>query len=155
MFNYKDRHNLTFNKKFYKQNHETFGVEIKLISDFNLIKETLERIGVINRNKKIITPSCYIIMRNKKYYICHFKELLAFEGFKNHTQEIDYVRRNRIVTMLEEWNHCTVVDRNFIFKKSDNDKIKIMILSHKDKNNYEINHKYDYKPNSYDSLKVN
>jgi hypothetical protein len=52
-----------------------YGVEVKLVSDFLVIKETLERIGIANRKTQVITPSVYILHKQGKYYIIHFKEL--------------------------------------------------------------------------------
>lgn len=116
-----------------------YGVEIKLKSDFLVVKETLERIGVANRRKKIITPSCYIIYQDHKYYIVHFKELLANNGFKKAIDEQDISRRNAIATLLDNWGLVEMKDDDlYQITLKEN----IFVLPYAEKKDYTINHKY-------------
>lgn len=98
-----------------------FGVEVRLKSedDFLKIKETLTRIGVCNRKKKILYQSCHILHKRGRYSIIHFKELYALDAvldkgnrrnFFNDVSQEDIARRNKIVKILAEWNLLEEVD---------------------------------------------
>jgi len=117
------------------------GVQIRLKGDYLVVKETLERIGIANKTTKVIIPSCYIIFKNNKHYIMHFKELLALEGYRGEIETSDIERRNSIVTMLVNWN-LIEIDEEPMEIYQEELKQKIFVLSHKEKKDYTINHKY-------------
>lgn len=117
---------------------EEFGVEVELKVDFLVVRETLERMGICNREKQIITPSCYIISRGDTLFICHFKELLAMEGYRREIEDKDISRRNSIITMLQNWDLIEVVDETVAPTKSE----RIFVLPYAEKGNYKINHKF-------------
>ena len=116
-----------------------YGVEVKLISDFLVIKETLERIGIANRKTKVITPSVYVLHKQGKYFIIHFKELLALDGFKHNINETDISRRNAIVSLLSNWGMVEILDDD-IYQEDLAE--QIFVLPFSEKQNYKINHKY-------------
>lgn len=98
-----------------------FGVEVTLKTedDFLKIKETLTRIGVCNRKKKILYQSCHILHKRGRYAIIHFKELYALDAaldksdrknFFNDVSQEDIARRNKIVKILSEWDLLSEVD---------------------------------------------
>lgn len=116
-------------------------IEIKLKRDFAVVKETLERIGIANRKIKVITPSCYIIFEDNKYYIAHFKELLSNNSEKIIPQK-DIDRRNAVATMLQNWNSVEIIDQDVyqvVLKE------KIFVLSYDEKSEYTINNKIKVK----------
>ena len=114
-------------------------MRIKLKSDFNIIKETLERIGICNQETKVITPSAYILHKRGKYYIIHFKCLLAMDGYKKEIDEKDILRQNAIATLLQNWGMVEICEEG-IFQEPL--KEKIFVLPYKVKASYRINHKY-------------
>lgn len=116
-----------------------YGVEVSLISDFLVIKETLERIGIANRKTKVITPSVYILHKQGDYFIIHFKELLALDGFKRNINETDICRRNAIISLLFNWGMIKI-DEKGIYQKELLE--QIFVLPYSEKANYKINHKY-------------
>lgn len=116
-------------------------IEVKLLKDFSIVKETLERIGIVNKKIKRITPSCYIIHRNEKYYIAHFKTLLSETTIrKKKLSKTDINRRNAIISMLQNWNMIKIVDLNIY---QDPLKEKIFVLKYYLKDSYFINHKFN------------
>jgi len=119
-----------------------YGVEVKLKADFLVIKETLERIGICNKRTKVITPSAYILHKNGKYYIIHFKGLLALDGFREAIDQKDVDRQNAIVTLLKNWNMIDIVgDDSGVYQKEL--KEKVFVLKHSEKRHYTTNHKYN------------
>lgn len=116
-----------------------YGVEIKLIADFLVIKETLERIGIANRKTKIITPSVYILHKQGNYYIIHFKELLALDGFKRNINDTDISRRNAIISLLVNWDMVSIEEEGVYQTELEE---QIFVLPYSEKVNYKINHKY-------------
>lgn len=116
-----------------------YGVEVKLVSDFLVLKETLERIGIANRKTHVITPSVYILHKQGDYYIIHFKELLALDGFKHSINETDIRRRNAIISLLVNWGMLTIVEDGVYQKELEE---QIFVLPYSEKQSYKINHKY-------------
>ncbi len=116
-----------------------YGVEVKLLSDFLVIKETLERIGIANRKTKVITPSVYILHKQGNYYIIHFKELLALDGFKRNIIDTDIIRRNAIISLLSNWDMVDIVEDGIYQEELEE---QIFVLPYSEKRDYKINHKY-------------
>lgn len=121
---------------------EKLGVKVQLLVPFLVVKETLERIGVYSSEKKIITPSCYIIHKNGEYFITHFKQLLANDGFKKEISKSDINRQNAIITLLRNWKMIKILEYNVYQQEL---KEKIYVLPHKLKKETTINHKYRIK----------
>jgi len=120
------------------------GIEVSLPSQdsFLKVKETLTRIGISSRKEKKLYQSCHILHKQGRYAILHFKELFILDGKKNTFTEEDHARRNTIVNLLEEWGLISVVDT-----EGAQDPIaplnQIKILSHKDKDNWILEAKYN------------
>jgi hypothetical protein len=115
-----------------------YGVEVELTGKFSIVRETLERIGIANTRKKTLTPSCYCLHKKGKYFILHFKELLMLDGNQSNYSVEDGKRRNAIVDLLEKWNLVKVIDPTKI-----EDKLKyVYVLPYKERDNYNIVHKY-------------
>ena len=117
-------------------------VEVSLADqeDFLKIRETLTRIGVASKKDKKLYQSCHILHKQGKYYIVHFKELFKLDGKSSDFSDNDRSRRNTIVNLLKEWGLVTVV-RDDEFEEAPISQIKI--LSHKEKNEWELVPKYN------------
>ena len=120
------------------------GVEIKLPTpdSFLKVKETLTRIGISSRKEKKLYQSCHILHKQGKYSILHFKELFILDGKNNTFTDEDRARRNTVVNLLEEWDLIEIVDPS----KSQDPVAplnQIKIISHKDKDNWILEAKYN------------
>jgi len=119
------------------------GISVSLKEDFSVIRETLERVGVINKKKKLFIPSCYIVGTDQEgiFKIVHFKELFPLSGRESTYNEDDKLRRNTIVYLLKSWNLIDTID------KADISEIllkKIPVLPYEEKKNYKIIHKFKF-----------
>ena len=120
------------------------GVEITLPSpdSFLKVKETLTRIGISSRKEKKLYQTCHILHKQGRYAILHFKELFILDGKKDTFSEEDMARRNTIVNLLEEWDLVKVVA-----EEKTKDPVaqlnQIKILSHKEKNAWTLEAKYN------------
>ena len=88
-------------------------LEIKPLVNENIINETLSRIGIINRRKKIIYQSCHLMKQYDSYYLVHFKQLFplstnkdGFAGFGDVTNK----DINRIAYLLIKWKMIEVIN---------------------------------------------
>lgn len=119
-------------------------VEVKIAEqeDFLKIKETLTRIGVASRKEKKLYQSCHILHKQSKYYIVHFKELFALDGKPSNFSDEDKGRRNTIAKLLEDWGLIKVVDDKTI-EDPKTPMSQIKILTHKEKNDWELVAKYN------------
>lgn len=110
------------------------GVHVKLLDadDFMVVRETLSRIGVSPKGKKILYQSCHLIHKNETYIVAHFKELFALDGLPSNVSEEDLKRRNTIINLLEEWELLEVVDKEKIENKMPISGLKIIKYGERD-----------------------
>ena len=85
---------------------------------FLMIKETLQRIGIASRKDKRLFQSCFILHKQGKYFIVHFKELFILDGKYSDVTVEDIERRNRIISLLQDWELLTVVELAKIERQS-------------------------------------
>ena len=74
-----------------------------------------------------------------RYFITHFKELFLLDGKPSNLTENDLKRRNTIVKLMDDWGLLTTVAP--IGETASLNQIKI--ISHKDKNDWELCPKYN------------
>jgi len=117
-------------------------IEVKLLADKKVIVETLSRIGIANKKKKILFPSCYIYEQDDKNYIVHFKELFALtrENSYNNVCLEDELRLKATVFNLKNWGLIEVDDSVI-----DPHNTFLFVLPFKEKNQWQISHKYNTK----------
>lgn len=117
-------------------------IEIKLLADKKVIIETLSRIGIANKKKKIIFPSCYLYEQDDKIFIAHFKELFALtrENAYNNMCLDDELRLKATIFNLKHWGLVEVDDSTI----DPHDKF-LFVLNFKDKSEWQISHKYNIK----------
>ena len=124
------------------------GVKVELNVDFGVIRETLSRMGIVNKAERVITPTCYVYFENDEYFICHFKDLLAmFDEVPDVLDEKDTNRRNSICTLLENWGLITVIDLG-VYQEELKEKIFVLTSKEKIERAYTINNKF----NSFNKL---
>jgi hypothetical protein len=119
--------------------------------DFLKVRETLTRIGVASKKDRILYQSCHILHKQGKYYIVHFKELFALDGKPTDISENDLSRRNAIAKLLSDWGLVKVVNIKQIEEPPPIFLSQIKILSHKEKDDWELSAKYNIgkKPGAY------
>lgn len=110
------------------------GIHVKLLDeeDYMILKETLSRIGVSPKVKKVLYQSCHLIHKNDVYLIAHFKELFGLDGLPTNTTEEDLQRRNAIVCLLEEWELLEIVDKEKVKNKMPINGLKIVKYNEKE-----------------------
>jgi hypothetical protein len=119
--------------------------------DFLKVRETLTRIGVASKKDQTLFQSCHILHKRGQYYIVHFKELFALDGKPADITENDLSRRNAIAKLLEDWGLITVVRKSQIETPPPIFLSQIKILSHKEKDDWQLVPKYNIgkKPQDY------
>lgn len=120
-------------------------LEVKLLVDPNVIKETLSRMGIVDKKNKIIYQSCHLLKQFDTYYLVHFKQLFTltpskngYRGFGNVSLE-DIERRNSIALWLIKWHMISIDDMNEIIPH----RTKFDIVSHNDAVNYKKVRKFN------------
>ena len=109
--------------------------------DFLKVRETLTRIGVASRKEQKLFQSCHILHKQGRYFIVHFKELFLLDGKKSNLEDSDLHRRNTIAQLLSDWGLVTVVDKTHLKECAPLRQIKI--ISHKEKDQWELLPKYN------------
>ncbi len=116
-------------------------VRLKTPEDFLKIRETLTRIGVGRNTDKRLYQSCHILHKQKRYFIVHFKELLALDGKETDFSEQDKQRRNTIAGLLHEWGLIELLNAAQIADKAPMSLVKI--IPYKEKHEWSLNTKYN------------
>jgi hypothetical protein len=117
-------------------------LEVKVLVDDKVIKETLNRIGIANKKEKILFPSCYLYEKEGKHYLVHFKQLflLTRETAYNAICEDDILRRNAIAFCLKNWGLIDVADESI----APHNKF-VFVLPHNQKSEWKISHKFNFR----------
>ncbi len=117
-----------------------YGVEVELQDKkyFNIVCETLSRMGISNNKEKKLYQSAHILHKKGKYYIVHFKEMFALDGRKTNIEDVDILRRNLIAKILEEWGLLKIKDSDIEIDNS----LYISIIPYKEKSEWELLAKY-------------
>ena len=109
--------------------------------DFLRVKETLTRIGVSSKRElNTLYQSCHILHKQGRYFIVHFKALFILDGKPSNLFLDDVHRRNTIGTLLSDWGLVSIV--NFGYTNVTSSLKQIKIISHKEKANWTLLHKY-------------
>ena len=113
-------------------------LEVKPLVDISIIRETLTRIGIVDKKQKKIYQSCHLIEQFDTFYLAHFKQLFVmsrskngFPGFGNVSME-DIDRRNSIAFLLTKWNMIKIIKPDEI----DPHNTRVDVVSHKDAREY-------------------
>jgi hypothetical protein len=117
-------------------------LEINVLVDSKVISETLNRIGIANKKKKILYPSCYLHEMDNKFYLVHFKQmfLLTRDSAYNAICEDDILRRNAIAFCLKNWGLIDVDDYDI----EPHNKF-VFVLPHTQKHDWKISHKFNFR----------
>ena len=117
-------------------------VDLNQQEDFLKIKETLTRIGVASKKDKTLYQSCHILHKQGSYYIIDFKELFMLDGKPSNFSDEDRLRRNTIATLLEQWGLLKINTMENL-EQGLAPISQIKILSHKEKDEWELVAKYN------------
>lgn len=85
-------------------------IEIELIQPFQIVRETLTRIGVLKSG--VLYQTAHILHKKGKYYIVHFKHLFALDGRDSTITEDDEQRLYKIAFLMKGWNLISVLDKS-------------------------------------------
>ena len=113
-------------------------LKVELLADKKVIQETLNRMGISNKKKKVLYPSCYIYEEDGEYYLVHFKQLfmLVRDNAYDNISEQDIVRRNSIAFCLKNWRLIDIDDK--FIEPHDS---YVFVLPHNEKHDWQITHK--------------
>lgn len=84
----------------------------KKSSPFIMIREVLTRIGYL-KDKKIY-QTVHILQKKGKYYLAHFKQLIALDGLESNYGDKDRKRLLKVASLLNKWNMIKLVDPTII-----------------------------------------
>ena len=126
-------------------------VTLKEKDDFLKVRETLTRIGVASKKDKTLFQSCHILHKQGQYYIVHFKELFALDGKPTNITENDLSRRNAIAKLLQDWELVNLVNVKQIETPEPIFLSQIKIISHKEKQEWQLVPKYNIGKKFYTS----
>jgi len=101
-------------------------VEVELVEPFQVIRETLTRLGVLR--KSVLYETCHILFKKNKYYIVHFKQLFALDGRESSMLEDDQNRIYKIVDLLLKWGMIRILDSELSSKLEKNKDVYVDVV---------------------------
>ena len=109
--------------------------------DIKVIKETLSRIGIANKKKNILYPTCYLYQNFEEYYIVHFKSmfLLTRPNGYNNISEKDIERKNSIIFCMKNWGLIDIIEDDDIEPHNE----FVYVLPYQEKRYWTISHKFN------------
>lgn len=110
--------------------------------NFLKIKETLQRIGIASKKDKTLFQSAFILHKQNRYYITHFKEMFILDGRKSDMTHTDYIRRNIIAKLLEDFGLLKIINRDIYNNTRIKPMLNLKVLSHSDSKNWNLVTKY-------------
>jgi len=127
-----------------KQNHRADLIEVVLNKpdSFLIIKETLTRVGVPNKERSRLFQTCHILCKRKRFYLVHFKELFMLDGKPSNMTVTDVARRNSIINYLVRHDFCTLRTEETELSPHLPKNEDFTIISFEDKNKWELVPKY-------------
>lgn len=126
------------NDNFEKVRRQMIEVQLTDQRSFSRIVEVLTRIGIPSYKTHTLYQTAHILHKRHKYYIVHFKSMLALDGKSVNITQDDIDRLQTIASMLEQWNLCKCVDK---FDKTV--KSSILVIPRKDLQEWELVPKYN------------
>lgn len=117
-------------------------IEIELIVDFNVVRETLTRIGISSVQRKELFQTAHILKKKNKYYIVHFKQMFGLDGREYVMTHDDKRRLNRIVSILENWGMITISDKESFDKEEIIPMNMLKIVRYGEKDDWKLTQKY-------------
>lgn len=115
-------------------------ITLKTPDDFLKVCETLSRMGVASRKDKTLYQSCHLLHKRGRYYILHFKQLIALDGKPTDISENDLARTATIALLLEEWGLLVIANPGILVDRAPLHEIKI--IAHKEKVDWQLVAKY-------------
>jgi len=116
-------------------------VTLKQRDDFLKIVETLTRIGHTNKNKELLQV-CHILHKRGRYYIIHFKGLLALDGNTSHCFDVEDLEiQNKVAKLVQQWGLADIVN---ISKVEQTEDTFIKVVPYRDKNNWTLTPQYEF-----------
>jgi hypothetical protein len=117
------------------------GLEVTLTKpdSFNIVRESLTRIGVAAVNANILYQSAHILHKQGRYSVVHFKEMFALDGKPSTITLNDYERRNTIAKLLEQWGLVKIIETGELACAPLS---QIKIISYRDKKDWQLQAKY-------------
>jgi hypothetical protein len=114
-------------------------IEVESLNNdqFLVVKETLTRMGVINRAGDTLYQSAHILHRRGRYYLAHFKQLIALDGKQTSMSESDLARLKKIAKILSSWKLVTLVKEEI-----DSPKVGLYIIPHSQKCKWNLQAKH-------------
>ena len=76
-------------------------VELKPGVELRHVANALKFVGIVSRKRNILNQTAYILKKRGRYFICHFKQLMALDGKPVNYTEDDGARVHWIAKTLE------------------------------------------------------
>ena len=97
----------------YDPSVDMLEIDVPDSDTFLIVKETLTRIGIVDKQRNIIWQLCHILYKRGKYYVCHYNELKFLDGENISPSRKELAQRNGAALLLENWGLTSIVQDGF------------------------------------------
>ena len=115
-------------------------LEVQCLVDKKVIKESLNRIGIADKKRKILYPSVHLHEQDGRDYLVHFKQMFLLgdnEDAYNNISEEDIHRLHAIAFCLKNWKLIDVEEEQI----KNHDRF-VFVHPHSQKAEWKIINKY-------------
>lgn len=107
-------------------------------SDFLKVRETLTRIGETGQNMTLF-QTCFVLHKRQRYFIVHYREMLALDGRDVDVSDSDKRHRDSVVLLLSQWTGLNVRP----LRTPENTKIEgVKVIHHDEKEDWKLIPRY-------------
>jgi len=100
-------------------------IEVDLKLSFNIIRETLARIGDVEGDT--LYQLSHILFKKNKYYIVHYKQLYKLDGQDINIETSDINKLYKIVSLLYKWGFIDIKNDRDLLNANKNESIYVNI----------------------------
>ena len=117
--------------------HQVIEIQLTDENSFSRIAEVLTRTGIPSYKTNTLYQSVHILHKKHRYYIVHFKTMLALDGRHNELTTDDFDHVCTIADMLQQWGLCTVID------ELNYNKTTVLVVPRKQRSQWKFVAKYN------------
>jgi hypothetical protein len=111
-------------------------IEVKNDDEFLIIRETLTRIGTPKDNN--LFQQCHIFHKQGRYYIVHYRQMLAFNGRDVELKPEDWSKAKAVANMLVNWGLTKIIAKHHSTDWANDVTVSLTVVQAKDKDKWKL-----------------
>ena len=107
-------------------------IQVKNDDEFLIIRETLTRIGTPSKTGNELYQQCHIFHKQGRYYIVHYRHMLAFNGRDVELKPEDWAKARSVAEMLRTWGLTKIIVKHHSTDWANDVTVALTVVQAKD-----------------------